>query len=103
LKSKCTIRLKFSFEVTVTILNNNSSRVRCIPGCSCRVISCYRTWCKEVRLALALGLAISIGDIIYYFIGRYTKQPFLVVIPALTLGNATLTFLITTFGNTLPF
>ena len=107
-------------------------------------------------LALASGLGISIGDTIYYLIGRlglrelamsrfeeqvrsfttwlfakpawlralgiyiYTgftplpndiltillgvsRQPYVVVLPALVLGNATLTFLIATFGSTLEF
>lgn len=111
---------------------------------------------NPLGLALASGLAITIGDTIYYLIGRHglreltvsrfsakieaitekiakkprwmlalgvyiytaftpfpndvltillgtTKQPFMVVIPALTLGNATLTYLIATFGNNLPF
>ena len=107
-------------------------------------------------LGLASGLGISIGDTIYYLIGRFglrelamsrfeekvrgftawlTKKPawlravgiyiytgftplpndiltillgvsrqsYLVVLPPLILGNATLTFLIATFGSTLSF
>jgi membrane protein YqaA with SNARE-associated domain len=107
-------------------------------------------------LALASGLGISIGDTIYYLIGRFglrelalsrfeehvrsftawlfakpawlralgiylytgftplpndiltillgvARQPYAVVLPALILGNATLTYLIATFGSSLSF
>lgn len=107
-------------------------------------------------LALAAGAGTTIGDTVYYLIGRYgvrevaesyfahqvgrltmwlstkprwmvflgsylytgftplpndvltitlglTHQPLKVVLPALALGNATLTYLVATFGGSLPF
>jgi membrane protein DedA with SNARE-associated domain len=111
---------------------------------------------NPLSLALAAGAGTTIGDTIYYYIGRYgvrevaesyfsnlvsratawlsqkpswavflgsylytgftplpndvltitlglTHQPLRVVLPALALGNATLTYLIATFGGSLPF